>query len=332
MPSELLLILCVRDIILYRRTVSVFIYYILDHLRAVTPTTLVTPDMGNDGEFRDALSAGTSSGTSDGQQSIDASSVFKVGVRVPPFWAEEPEIWFAQVEGQFSISGITSDSTKFNYVIAQLDNQYSREVKDIIINPPATQKYEKLKSELIKRLGISNEKKTKQLLMHEELGERKPSHFFRHLKDLAGPAVPDDFIKSIWTTRLPHGVQMVLAGQPASASLEDLCDLADRVNDLAISSPTVASVSSGAPGSVLNDLTKEIAELRKQVQMLTSDRGRRPRSRASSRDRRNTSRQRSQSNYRKYPLCWYHGKFGDKASKCVRPCDYKPAENAKGSR
>ncbi|XP_047025251.1 uncharacterized protein LOC124633922 isoform X1 [Helicoverpa zea] len=43
-------------------------------------------------------------GTSDGVMSIDPSNVFKVGVRVPPFWAEEPEIWFAQIEGQFSIA------------------------------------------------------------------------------------------------------------------------------------------------------------------------------------------------------------------------------------
>jgi hypothetical protein len=295
---------------------------------------MVTPNTNLGRGLEENLGPGTSPQNSAGTESIGASNVFKVGVRVPPFWAEEPEIWFAQVEGQFNISGITSDSTKFNYVIAHLDNQYSREVKDIIISPPATQKYDKLKFELIKRLGISNERKTKQLLMHEELGDRKPSHFFRHLKDLAGPAVPDDFIKSIWTSRLPHGVQMVLAGQPASTSLEDLCDLADRVNDLACSSPQVAAVNGRAPGSVPGDLVREIAELRKQFQQFqahASGRNSRPRARASS-GKRNASRQRSQSNYRKYPLCWYHGKFGDDASKCVRPCDFKPAENSRGSR
>lgn len=202
-------------------------------------------------EFRDAVDPGTLSGTSDETMSMNESHVFKVGVRVPPFWAEEPEIWFAQVEGQFSMSGITSDSTKFNYVIAHLDNQHSREVKDIIVDPPATQKYEKLKTELIKRLSASNEKKIKQLLMHEELGDRKPSQFLRHLKGLAGTEVPDDFLKTIWTSRLPHGVQAVLAGQPIATSLEDLADLADRVNDLASPTPKVASVSN-VPASLLN--------------------------------------------------------------------------------
>lgn len=282
-----------------------------------------------DKDFEDAVEKTTPPGTSDGKVSMNQHDVFKVSVRVPPFWPEEPEIWFAQVEGQFSISGITSDITKFNYVIAHLDHQYSREIKDIIISPPATQKYEKLKTELIKRLSASNEKKIKQLLMHEELGDRKPSQFLRHLKGLAGVEIPDDFLKTIWTSRLPHGVQTVLAGQPATAPLEDLADLADRVNDLASSSPSVASVSNALPGSLLSDLTKEVAELRKQLQNLTTNRNSRPRSRAT-KSGRNTSRQRSQSNYRKFPLCWYHSKFGDKASKCIRPCDFTSV-NFRGS-
>lgn len=281
-------------------------------------------------EFKDAVEPNTAPGTSDGTVSMNQYDVFKVSVRVPPFWPEEPEIWFAQVEGQFAISGITSDTTKFNYVIAHLDHQHSREVKDIIVSPPVTQKYEKLKTELIKRLSASNEKKIKQLLMHEELGDRKPSQFLRHLKGLAGNEIPDDFLKTIWTSRLPHGVQTVLAGQPAATSLEDLADLADRVNDLASSSPRVASINNALPGSLLSDLTKEVAELRKQFQKLTSARNSRPQSRTP-KGGRSTSRQRSQSNYRKFPVCWYHNKFGEKASKCVRPCDFT-SENSKGSR
>lgn len=275
-------------------------------------------------------STSSSPGTSDGTVSINKSDIFKVGVRVPPFWPEEPEIWFAQIEGQFAISGITNDATKFNYVIGHLDNQHSKEIKDIIVNPPAVNKYEKLKTELIRRLTASNEKKIQQLLMHEELGDRKPSQFLRHLKGLAGADVPDDFLKTIWISRLPHGIQTVLAGQPTASSLENLADLADRVNDLASATPRVASVTDAVPSSLLSDLTREIAELRKQVQQMASSRNSRPHTRSSQRDR-SSSRQRSQSSYRKFPLCWYHCKFGDKAQKCTHPCDYK-SENLKGGR
>lgn len=109
----------------------------------------------------------------------------------------------SQAEAQFVLSKITTDKAKFYYVSGQLDHQYAVEVKDIVTTPPATGKYEKLKTELIKRLSASQENKVKQLLIHEELGDRKPSQFLRHLLHLAGPAVPKDCIRTLWSSRLP---------------------------------------------------------------------------------------------------------------------------------
>ncbi|XP_047543180.1 uncharacterized protein LOC125075510 [Vanessa atalanta] len=267
----------------------------------------------------------TGCGTKDDQTGVEnaASEICKVGVRVPPFWPDEPDIWFAQLEGQFMIAGITNDATKFFYVVSQLDRQYAREVKDIITNPPARDKYEKLKSELIRRLSASNEKKVQQLLMHEELGDRRPSQFHRHLQGLAGQEVTDEFLRTIWTSRLPANIQSILAAQP-HASLDTLADLADRIHDI-VPTPTqhVAATSSTNPGSSIESLAREVAELRRQLQSLTT-RDRRPRSLSRTRSR---PRSRSNSRYRKFPLCWYHSKFGSGAKKCVRPCDFKAAEN-----
>jgi hypothetical protein len=36
-----------------------------------------------------------------------------MAVRLPPFWAERPAMWFAQAEAQFSLAGISSKKTKF---------------------------------------------------------------------------------------------------------------------------------------------------------------------------------------------------------------------------
>lgn len=262
-----------------------------------------------------------------------------MGIRVPPFWPDEPEIWFAQVEGQFAISNITSDTTKFNYVIGQLDHQFSKEVKDIIVAPPATDKYEKLKAELIKRLSASHEKKVKQLLMHEELGDRRPSQFLRHLQSLAGPSVPEDFLQTIWTSRLPRNIQTVIAAQP-TASLEVLAELADKIQDIATPTPQVASAQSSVPGSSMDAMAREIAELRKQMHNLTSQlnsQNRRPRS--TQRRDRSRSMTRSASNYRKFPECWYHARHGSNARMCIKPCDFGvensragfKAENSRGA-
>lgn len=73
-----------------------------------------------------------------------------------------------------------------------------KEVRYIMQNPPATGKYEKLKSELIRRLGVSQDIKTRKLLEHEEMGGRKPYQFLRHFRILAGTAVPDEVIKTLW--------------------------------------------------------------------------------------------------------------------------------------
>lgn len=270
--------------------------------------------------------------------SIDPSgtsnSVYRVGIRIPPFWPEEPEIWFAQIEGQFEISKITSDSTKFYYVLGQLEPRYSAEVKDIIVKPPAVDKYIKLKTELIKRLSVSQEKKVKQLLMHEELGDRRPSQFLRHLQSLAGNNVPDDFIKTIWTSRLPNATQTILACQPSSASLDFLSEMADKVHDIAPSSPQVAAASTSRTDSTLDTMARQISELTKQVSALTAkvEHQSRPTGRRRPhRERSKSTSTRSQSSYRQYPTCWYHSKFGNKASRCIRPCDFK-AENSPGSR
>ncbi|XP_063529648.1 uncharacterized protein LOC134740921 [Cydia strobilella] len=260
-----------------------------------------------------------------------APEVYRVSVKIPPFWPEEPEIWFAQIEGQFNLSKITVDETKFNYVISHLDQQNCKEVKDLIISPPTNNKYQKLKEELIKRLTASKDKKIKQLLMHEQLGERKPSQFLRHLRDLGGPTLSEDLLLTIWRSRLPNNIQTVIAVQP-DASVDLLADLADRVQDIAPATPQVASTSSDSPGSSLIELKNEIAELRKQIQdfKFNPGRSRTPYRSGPNQRQRSKSTRRSSSSYQRFPLCWYHAKFGKNATRCDEPCDF-PSENLPGS-
>lgn len=280
------------------------------------------------------------------------SDFYKIKIKVPPFSPDDPEIWFALLEGQFETRNITDDADKFSNVVTNLDLQHAKAVKDIIIKPPLTNRYEKIKSELIRRLSASNEKKVKQLLTHEELGDRKPSQFLRHLQDLAGPSVPENFIRSIWSNRLPSNIQTVLASQ-TTQSLDQLSDLADRIQEITLPSNVAAtSFSTAVPSSPLS----EIAELRKMVERLavkldehtrrsdnrsndrsydhSYDRSNDRSDRSRSQNRRSSSRQRSRSrsNYEKYPLCWYHSRHGAKAHHCIKPCDFHKAGNSTGSR
>lgn len=266
--------------------------------------------------------------------------VFKVSVRAPPFWPEEPSLWFAQMEAQFSLSGITSDSTKFNYVIAQLEHQYVVEVKEIINNPPADNKYSRLKTELISRLSASQEKKVLQLMKHEELGERKPSQFLRHLRTLAGRSVTEDFLKTVWSSRLPNSLQAVVACQ-TNATLDDLAELADKVHDIVPQAPQVYSL--GGSEQYVTEMAKQIAMLTKEIASLKANFGdsSRPSRSSSHSGPRNRHRNSSASSSRRRDrssskwdtsVCWYHNRFGDRATRCTRPCNHPSTENFNGSR
>lgn len=271
----------------------------------------------------------------------DFFMAYRVGVKVPVFNADDPLLWFAQLEGQFTLSNITTDSTKFYYVLAQLEPQHSAEVRDLIVSPPTTDKYEKLKTELIKRLSASQERKIKQLLMHEELGDRKPTQFLRHLQQLAGPTVPNDFIRSIWSSRLPANLQTIVAMQ-INSSLEEVAELVDRINDIVPVTGQVAtstlvtgqvataqSSTSGSgvtQGNTIDALTQAVTELTRKMESMSTELQRVQRSHSRV-PRRGRSRSRSRSRPRDHPHCFYHYRFGDRARKCTQPCTYRTSKS-----
>jgi hypothetical protein len=50
-----------------------------------------------------------------------------------------------------------------------------------------------------------------------EIGDRKPSQFLRQLRTLL-PDVPDDFLRTIWSSRLPSNIQAILAFHPEDST------------------------------------------------------------------------------------------------------------------
>ena len=80
-----------------------------------------------------------------------APSATAVTLKLPPFWPSDPLVWFAQVDAQFSTRHISSEKTKFDYVVASLAPEYAQEVRDLILKPPETNPYTALKSALVDR-------------------------------------------------------------------------------------------------------------------------------------------------------------------------------------
>lgn len=247
------------------------------------------------------------------------NEVSKVSAKLPPFWADRPAIWFAQVEAQFSISGITVDQTKYDHVIARLDTQHIAEVEDIITDPPKVDKYVRLKTELIRRLSTSEEQRVRQLLSDEEIGDRKPSQFLRHLRHLAGNVLSDqNLLRQLWMRRLPQHLQAILAAQ-SELSLDKIAELADKIMEIpGVSAPVLqqpAVAAASAPG--LEGILKRLDDLTKQVAALRIAQGERTRKRSKSRNRSGSE------------VCRFHRKFGDKAYKCIKPCAWVSSQGNK---
>jgi len=205
-----------------------------------------------------------------------------------------------------------------------MEYRHAAEVEDIIIAPPTDEPYTTLKTELVRRLSSSRDQRVRQLLTQEEMGDRKPSQFLSHLNSLA-PDVPDDFLRSIWSSRLPPHIQTILAGQ-AEGNLDAASQLADRIAEV-VPLPNTASIAQEPDNA---SLLQKIKDLSREVAALSSGH---IRHRSRSRDKRTDTGVPSPTHrptVRGY--CRYHRRFRDKACKCTPPCSFQQQGNGSDRR
>lgn len=261
------------------------------------------------------------------------SQVSHVAVKIPPLWKTNIKLWFVQVESNFALAKITSDLTKYNHLIASIDPETLSSVSDILLSPPATDKYEALKGRLIAEFSASETEQIRRLISGLHLGDDKPSHLLRKMRELGGTGVNDDFLKTLWLQRLPSEIQAILS--ISSESLDNLAKMADKISEVRTSpaensvysvgqTNTAAAESSqySSPLSELGALRSEIAALSKEVARLSRDRSKGNFYRSNSRHR---TFSRSRSRDRQGDFCYYHNKFGKNAKKCRSPCSYLTA-------
>ena len=253
--------------------------------------------------------------------------VSRVTVRAPPFWKKNPQIWFKQLESQFLASGITTDETKYHTAVAALETDILTFVSDLIMEPPTTNKYETLKTRLEKHFAESEELKFKRLLQDMELGDKKPSFLLQEMRQLSGTQVGDDFLKSIWISRLPRDIQAILSA--SSDELNKLAEMADKImnitvrDEVATFQPVPVPVHDTPESN--ETIATELVQLRKQVATLLRGRSIQrnrnfPRWRSYSRSRHEHSKDGTDGTK---PYCWYHTTFGTKAKKCKPPCSFR---------
>ncbi|XP_036347607.1 uncharacterized protein LOC118756985 [Rhagoletis pomonella] len=247
-------------------------------------------------------------------------------IRPIQFNPDKPSLWFAQIEAQFTILGVSKEIDKFYHAISVIDARYAAEVEDIIVQPPGAKPYLTLKAALITRFSKSKEAKLQQLLEGEAIGDRTPSQFLRHLKSLV-TGVGEDVIKAKWLSALPKDTRAMLALQ-STASLDELGASADKLHEILQNRQTAAvTLSSGS-----TDLTTQILNLTKQVGALTTTFNNRQSRLGGRQQKPSRHMSRSHSRIRKLNsngICYYHAKFGKDAKRSTEGCNF--SGNAKES-
>lgn len=257
-----------------------------------------------------------------------AAEVNHVAVKLPPFISDDAEMWLQVVDRSFRVARVTSEETKFSYLVTALDRRVMSEVRDLVMNPPQDKPYSALRAALISRLSTSQEQKTRRLLEREEMGDSKPSQFLRRLRALAGASVSESLLRTLWTGRLPSNVQAILATQK-NAALDDVAELADAVMETVMPGSALQEVArSTSKDDRFARIEQQLLEMSQAMaKLFTKSEPRRPTTRAT----RSRSRGRSRSRDSDSDQCWYHQRFGDRARECREPCAYRSG-NATGSR
>ncbi|XP_054091269.1 uncharacterized protein LOC128922899 [Zeugodacus cucurbitae] len=243
--------------------------------------------------------------------------VAKVSIKIPPFWHAKPELWIAQVESQFITGGITSDKTKYHTIVAAIESNVLAQISDIILNPPNSDLYLTLKNRLITQFADSEQKRVKKLLQEQELGDMRPSQLLREMRSLAGSEINDNILKSIWMSRLPSNMRLIIS--ISNEPLDKLALLADKISEVSDTPQVHAVEAQHITTQAQSSIEKQLAEIVKEIASIKANINHRSRSRSRNRPPSRSGKQNDSSN----GLCWYHLKFGNEAKKCRSPCAKK---------
>lgn len=215
------------------------------------------------------------------------ADVNAVSSKLPTFWTDNVETWFAQAEAEFTLRGVTVDATKYSHVVAALSGDVATTAEELINNPPDADKYQAIKDFLLGAYGLTESERAERLLHMEELGTRKPSQLMSKILHLYGKNQRNFLVRHIFIRALPDELRHALA----NSTEEDLHKLAKEADRLA---PLVKGRSFRADAAAVDAV------------------------------RRSTGKQRT--------LCFYHFRFGARAKKCEKPCDWRPGNDQTSSR
>ena len=192
--------------------------------------------------------------------------------KIATFYATDVELWFNQIETQFALHQINDGDERYSLTCAALSGEVASDVRDVLLQPFRSHKYESLKAILIERRGLTTPERVNKVIPGERMGTDIPSRFLRRLQKTAGfgtkAVVGKAVIRQVFIRQMPASIRAHLATQPDSATLVSLAVLADRAlaaeEDVEESKPGVAEIKVEETTKLvglLEDLSRRIKKL-----------------------------------------------------------------------
>ena len=241
---------------------------------------------------------------------VEEPTVGTLSVKLPTFWPDMPEEWFAQAEANFRARRITSQKSKFNLVVVALDADTLRGVLDLIEEEPDEDSYGKLKARLVQAFKLSTVDKIKQAMELPALSDESPVKLADRMIALTRGASGEDITKTMFLCKLPEEIRKVMWAEP----LSEWTEMKARANRL-------WHAEKGKRRAFVNEA--EVASDSEQEANAV---------RASARGSRGTGFKDFAKTFHQRPEgpCVFHYFFGTSATRCRDPCSQ--AGNGKAGR
>ncbi|KAH7973900.1 hypothetical protein HPB49_008085 [Dermacentor silvarum] len=157
------------------------------------------------------------------QNQVDVSLV---QLRLATFRLQNPQVWFHQIEAQFCLNRITSDTTCYYHVVSVLPPDVTGELSDVLSTPTGATPYQHLKIKVLKRF-MPSECHPPPAAAYP--GQRRPSQLVRRMRQiLVDRDVPTHsaLLRQLFLQRLSQPICLV---HPAAGdvNLDRLVELAD---------------------------------------------------------------------------------------------------------
>lgn len=227
------------------------------------------------------------------------------GFTLPSFWRTDPPLWFASAEAQFLIHRVDEQEVRFAYVVAALQPDVARELREFILTPPKENPYEAIKQQLCSMANSLRQEHIKKQAANEQLGRDTPSKLLQRLREKLDPTCNEDHLKVVFIEKLPVSVQQILEPVSSSLNVAELAHLADRI-EAQLACDANREVERSSVAIQLSHLRDTLQELKLVIKQLS--------------DYIEVGNKRCDLDSDAIKICWYHRRYGGKAYKCARSC------------